>query len=120
MVASTTPLLKFTVPLRPTATSIGRAADNDVVIDNGGVSGHHAVIEQEGDAFYITDNNSTNGVFVNGRRVAREPLRYGDEIAVFKHKLKFIAVDLSLETADPATSNPSAVSSNETVQINAA
>jgi len=112
--------LKFTAPLQPAATSIGRAADNDIVIDNGGVSGHHAVIEREGESFYITDNNSTNGVFVNGHRVSREQLRYGDEITVFKHKLKFIAVDLSQDAADAAKSNPSAVNPNETVQIDAA
>lgn len=112
--------LKFTAPLQPAKTRIGRATDNDIVIDNGGVSGHHAIIEQEGDVFYIADTNSTNGVFINGRRVTREPLRYGDEITIFKHKLKFIAVDLSMDAAGAATTSPSAIIDSQTVEVNAA
>lgn len=88
--------LKFTAPLQKTETRIGRAADNDVVIDNRGVSGHHAVIVRDQDSFYIVDNKSTNGVFVNGLSVSQAPLAYGDEITIFKHKLRFVAVDLTM------------------------
>lgn len=112
--------LKFTAPLQRAATRIGRATDNDVVIDNGGVSGHHAIIEREGDAFYISDNNSTNGIFVNGHRVSRESLRYGDEITIFKHKLKLIAVDLSMDDYEAATPGQSAINDSQTVEVNTA
>lgn len=106
--------LKFTAPLQLAATSIGRAADNDVVINNSGVSGHHAMIVREGDVFYIADNNSTNGVFVNGRRITREQLHYGDEITVFKHKLKFVAVDI---THDSSTTISQTTSTAATANI---
>ena len=107
--------LKFTAPLQLTVTRIGRALDNDVVINNRGVSGHHASIVQEGNDFFITDNNSTNGVFLNGRRISQGQLVYGDEIGIFKHKLKFIAVDLSTGSATP---NPNAIIEDQTVMLN--
>jgi pSer/pThr/pTyr-binding forkhead associated (FHA) protein len=98
--------LKFTAPLQLTVTRIGRSIDNHIVINNRGVSGHHASIVQEGNDFFITDNNSTNGIFLNGRRISQGQLVYGDEIGIFKHKLKFIAVDLSSGSATP---NPNAI-----------
>jgi pSer/pThr/pTyr-binding forkhead associated (FHA) protein len=111
--------LKFKLPLKPDTTRIGRSADNDVVIDNSGVSAHHAFIVRDGDDFYIEDNNSTNGVFVNGLRVSRRQLRFGDEITVFKHKLKFTAVDISLPSsgAAPALANQAISEQNRTVQV---
>jgi pSer/pThr/pTyr-binding forkhead associated (FHA) protein len=110
--------LKFKIPLKPDTTRIGRSADNDVVIDNSGVSAYHAVIVHDGNDFYIEDNNSTNGVFVNGRRVSRKQLQFGDEITVFKHKLKVTAVDISLTSsgAVPALNNQ-AISQSRTVQV---
>lgn len=107
--------LKFTAPLQLTVTNIGRATDNHIVISNRGVSGYHAIIVREGDAFFIADNNSTNGVFLNSRRIARGQLFYGDEIVIFKHKLKFIAVDLS---ASPIVSDSNAIVEDQTVMLN--
>jgi predicted component of type VI protein secretion system len=109
--------LKFTVPLELTETRIGRAADNNIVIDNKGVSGHHAVIVKDKGSFYIIDNNSTNGVFVNGLCVSQSPLSYGDEITIFKHKLKFVAVDL---VAKKESSHHNAIFEDATVFISSA
>jgi pSer/pThr/pTyr-binding forkhead associated (FHA) protein len=113
--------LQFTAPLQPGGTTIGRAGTNDVVIDNPGISGHHAVIERDGDTFYLKDINSTNGVYLNGRRISRERLRYGDEITLFKHKLKLIAVDLSMNpgTGDAALKQ-GFISQDQTMEVNAA
>lgn len=113
--------LQFTAPLQPSGTTIGRADNNDLVIDNPGISGHHAVIERDGNEFYIKDINSTNGVYLNGRRISREQLRYGDEITLFKHKLKFIAVDLSLESGtSEMTSKPGLMNQDQTMEVNVA
>lgn len=111
--------LKFKVPLKPEVTRIGRSADNnDVIIDNAGVSACHAVVSRDGNDFYIEDQNSTNGVFVNGRRISRERLRFGDEITIFKHKLKFTAADIAVGPAG-ATIAPrnQAISQSQTVQV---
>lgn len=50
-------------------TTIGRSADNDIVLAHPLVSGHHAVIERSQTDFRILDLNSAYGVFVNDRRI---------------------------------------------------
>ncbi|MFM1892247.1 MAG: hypothetical protein RLZ44_1324 [Pseudomonadota bacterium] len=72
--------------------SIGRAADNDIVLPGGGVSKHHAVIEKQGESFVLCDCGSANGVYVNGQRVQRQLLNYWDEIQIFNYVLKVMAV----------------------------
>jgi predicted component of type VI protein secretion system len=111
--------LKFSVPLQPAVTSIGRDASNDLVIANTGVSGSHAVIAREGNNFYIEDMKSTNGVFVNGRRVFREQVHYGDEITIFKHKLKITAADMSQNVIGEASSDTKTTNQNQTMEVDA-
>jgi hypothetical protein len=60
--------------------SIGRSDDNDVVLDEGVVSGRHARIVAPGT---VVDEGSTNGTLVNGARVGgRTALRAGDVVQV--------------------------------------
>lgn len=75
---------------RPTLT-IGRHQENDIVIDHMGVSGRHAQVTLEGPSVILTDLQSTNGTFVNGRRVERSELRPNDWITIGKHILTFKA-----------------------------
>ena len=61
---------------------IGRSLDNDCVIQNSNVSGHHAELilddnEQQGT---IRDLNSTNGTFVNNARVSQQRVSVNDVI----------------------------------------
>jgi pSer/pThr/pTyr-binding forkhead associated (FHA) protein len=71
------------------AVTIGRMPDNTVHIDNPAVSGHHAKLLFENGAWVIEDNNSTNGTYVNNRRISRVPLHDGDQVLVGKHVLLF-------------------------------
>ncbi len=71
------------------ALSIGRSQDNDVVIENLAVSGHHAKIDSVEDGFLLTDLGSTNGSFVNEEIVASHWLKEGDIITIAKHNLVF-------------------------------
>jgi len=81
---------------------IGRDPNCDVVIDNAGVSSRHAVIEKSKDGvFVIRDNGSTNGIFVNGKKVDQQTLKYWDEIQIYNYILKFMAVFGLQESADP-------------------
>lgn len=48
---------------------IGRKKDNDIVLDDPGVSAHHCQISRDGDDLYLEDSNSTNGTFANGGQV---------------------------------------------------
>ncbi len=63
-------------------TRIGRASDMDIVVPESiaGVSRHHATIFAEGDQWFISDQQSRNGTFVNQRLAERTPLTHGDEI----------------------------------------
>ncbi len=73
--------------------SIGRQEDNDVVISDSSVSRHHAGIESEGDAFFLTDYQSRNGSFVNGQLVIFRKLAQGDVIAIGNRTLTFSYLD---------------------------
>jgi pSer/pThr/pTyr-binding forkhead associated (FHA) protein/uncharacterized protein YgiM (DUF1202 family) len=50
--------------------TIGRAQDNDVVLDDPQVSRHHARVLRRGDQIIVEDLGSTNGTLVNGRRIS--------------------------------------------------
>jgi len=68
--------------------AIGRASDNRIVLDHPQVSRHHALIERMGTRYRIRDLKSSNGVFLNGKRVEREAwLKEGDEIRIGPIKL---------------------------------
>ncbi|HWR50299.1 MAG TPA: SpoIIE family protein phosphatase [Bryobacteraceae bacterium] len=60
--------------------AIGRLGDNDLVLRDGRASRHHARIVAEGAGYAIEDLQSSYGVFVNGERVERTPLRNGDRL----------------------------------------
>ena len=56
--------------LHPGITTIGRSADNDIVLDAPSVSAHHAEVRYENGRYILYDIGSTNGTFVNGRRIS--------------------------------------------------
>ena len=67
------PLAGTRFPMPEGVVRIGRAADNDIVIDgadSGVVSQCHVEICRDGDAFRIRDLASTNGTFLNGERIS--------------------------------------------------
>jgi ABC-type multidrug transport system ATPase subunit len=62
---------------------IGRAVDNDLTLDDVRVSRHHAEIVARPDgSFELRDLHSSNGTFLNGRRIRSEDLHVGDFIGV--------------------------------------
>ncbi|NVM20316.1 MAG: FHA domain-containing protein [Desulfobacterales bacterium] len=69
--------------------SIGRKDDNDVVIENLAVSGHHAKIDSVDDGFLLTDLKSKNGSFVNENLVTSHWLKHGDVMTIGKHSVVF-------------------------------
>lgn len=73
--------------------AIGRLSDNDVVIENDAVSGHHARVFAKGNEFYVEDLNSTNGTFVHQKRIASHRLKDEDVITIGKHELVFCAYE---------------------------
>ena len=110
-------VLKEQVALEKKVTTIGRSKENDIHIDNPGVSAHHARIVQEGEHYFIEDTNSTNGTNVNGEPVSRGPLQYGDMIGIFKHTLKFSPLALQAEAGMPTNHDTGVVDGAGTVDI---
>jgi hypothetical protein len=62
--------------------TIGRARDNDLVLDDGKVSRHHARLLPRHGTLVFIDLGSTNGSWVNGTRVAEVALGEGDRIEI--------------------------------------
>jgi hypothetical protein len=71
-------------------TTIGRSPDCDIFLDDVTVSRKHAVLVQRDDAFYIEDQGSLNGTFLNRRRIESGRLENGDELQIGKYKLSFL------------------------------
>lgn len=70
--------------------SLGRAPSNDIHLDDGTVSGKHAVFHVLGKDIFVEDMESTNGTLVNGQRVRRRQLRHGDLLRIGQHEIKFM------------------------------
>jgi pSer/pThr/pTyr-binding forkhead associated (FHA) protein len=70
--------------------TIGREDDNDIVIKDASVSGHHAEVESDGDLFLLTDRQSRNGSFVNHQLVISRPLRHEDVITIGNQTFFFL------------------------------
>ena len=83
---------KYHIPLQKLPITVGKMAGAvDLVLNDQSVSRLHARISRDGNRFFITDLNSTNGTFRNGMRLepnASEIIEPGDEIGI--GKLKFI------------------------------
>lgn len=74
---------------------VGRKPDSDIHIDNLAVSGKHARVITILDDSFVEDLGSTNGTFVNGKRITKQPLKDGDEITIGRHVLRFSASEFS-------------------------
>lgn len=75
---------------RKRVLTIGRNADCDIILPHVSVSRRHASIIQERGGCFIQDDNSTNGVLVNGRRVnGRQPLCEKDVIVITNSRLVY-------------------------------
>jgi pSer/pThr/pTyr-binding forkhead associated (FHA) protein len=74
---------------RETVT-IGRKTDNDIHIDNLAVSGNHAKILTILNDSFIEDLGSTNGTYINGRKISKHALKNGEIITIGKHELKYV------------------------------
>jgi hypothetical protein len=71
-------------------TTIGRSPDCGVFLDDVTVSRRHAVLVQRSGRWYMEDQGSLNGTFVNRRRVESAELEDGDEIQIGKYRLTFL------------------------------
>ena len=108
------------VELNKDQMTIGRSADSDIVLDNAGVSSHHALIQKEAGGYVIADNDSSNGVFVNGDKVDQHRLEYRDEIQIYNYVLKYMASRGLHGIADPDVAQDGDLSQDGTMEVNIA
>jgi general secretion pathway protein A len=78
------------LPLKVGRVIIGRTVDNDLQVDSRFVSRHHCQISTSAEGSVIEDLNSTNGIFVQGRRVRRHNLNDGDVVVIGKHEIMYV------------------------------
>ena len=67
--------------IRKPVTTVGRALDNDIVLESGEVSRHHARFEYGNGEMRLVDLGSTNGTRINGQPITNERVGPGDEVA---------------------------------------
>tara|TARA_B100000427_G_scaffold321967_1_gene323281 strand:+ start:518 stop:859 length:342 start_codon:yes stop_codon:yes gene_type:complete len=73
--------------------SIGRLSSHQVILDDVTVSRDHALIEIENEYVKIYDNNSTNGVYINGELIENKTqIKSGDKLQIGKFQLLFTKV----------------------------
>ncbi len=91
--------------------SIGRALDNDVLLDIPGASRYHARLELDQGQLWVVDLDSTNGTWIGGERVTRHPLGPGD---------RFQIGAMVFEVASASLTRPTVVEDWSPVQLAAA
>lgn len=84
------------VSLARPSTTLGRGANNDLVLDTRRASRTHAVIEVEGTRVVITDLHSLNGTLVNGELIDRHLLEHGDSIEIGSVEMRYVTLDETL------------------------
>lgn len=77
------------VNMTRTRLLIGRSDHNDIAIGSRFISRHHALLVRHGRSTFLMDLNSTNGTFVNSRRISNHVMVHNDVITVGHHKIKF-------------------------------
>ena len=78
------------IPFDKDSLAVGRKPDNDIVVDNPAVSGHHCRLSKQGGTYFVEDLESTNGTFVNEKRIKKSGLHHNDVIGIAKHALVFL------------------------------
>lgn len=95
--------------------TIGRALDNDVILDDEQISRHHANIRRQGDQFVLTDLASANGTFVSRTRIAEphvlrpgEMIQMGAMVLEFRQSTTAAATVIGMPSEQTAIGRPSA------------
>lgn len=68
-------------------TNLGRHPDSEIMLDDITVSRRHVSIERTPQGYFVTDEGSLNGTYINQERIDRGFLRHGDELQIGKFRL---------------------------------
>jgi general secretion pathway protein A len=89
--------------IRKKRINIGRHRDNDLRIDDPLISRQHAQIMQQGRTVYLRDLNSTNGTYVNNKRVDIAALEEGTVVKIGNCLLTFLRNNKVHASGEPGT-----------------
>jgi pSer/pThr/pTyr-binding forkhead associated (FHA) protein len=82
------PPMGSTIALGP-INSIGRNVNNTIFVEDDFVSANHAMLTFRGRSWFIEDQGSTNGTYVNGHRIDRPvALSFGDELTIGRVRMR--------------------------------
>ena len=76
-------------PLADQPVTMGRSEGRDIVLFDPAASRNHAHVELRAEGFWLKDNDSANGTYVNGRRTTQHPLSTGDVIRIGSTEFRF-------------------------------
>ena len=70
---------------------IGRASDAEICIRADSISRRHACLRIGRDVIIVEDLGSTNGCYINGKRIKRQLLKDGDKLEIGAVQFRFAA-----------------------------
>jgi hypothetical protein len=97
LVVTTSGTAPWDVPLDKERITIGRREDNDIRLDDGATSGHHAAVITVMSDSFLQDLNSTNGTFINGKRIQKHALHSGDVIVIGRARIEYVGDNIRAE-----------------------
>jgi hypothetical protein len=80
------------VPLDQEIVHIGRGLTSDLRLEDVSISRRHAILVSRSQGTRVLDDRSSNGVYVNGRRVAEADLNDGDVIALGRVVIRYLEI----------------------------
>jgi pSer/pThr/pTyr-binding forkhead associated (FHA) protein len=80
------------IQLQRTISHLGRGFTSDIQLEDQGVSRRHAIVMQRRGSVRILDDRSSNGTYVNGRRIVEAELHHGDVVVLGQTVLVFVDV----------------------------
>ena len=96
--------------------NVGRLSDNDLVLNDDGVSRVHARLLFDNGALWLRDAGSRNGVFVNGIRVTdHKALKVGDELSIAEHVF-LVKLESESQVPSPPPTEPVESGNDDTTQ----
>jgi pSer/pThr/pTyr-binding forkhead associated (FHA) protein len=76
--------------LERTGMTLGRGPDVDIVIEDDSMSREHVAFDASAEGFRVRDLGSTNGMTLNGSRVAAADLKHGDRLGLGEHTFQYV------------------------------
>jgi pSer/pThr/pTyr-binding forkhead associated (FHA) protein len=104
------------VDLKQGDMKIGRKPGCEIQIDNLSVSGEHANIFTVGEDSFIQDLGSTNGTFINNKKISKHHLKNGDTVVIGKHSLIYLTESTHASRAPDEFAKTVIISPSRTVE----